>query len=130
MVKKNDADTPIVDLDAILAKREEEVGSRDRWPASAYGRVWWLMDPKLADDDWLDELDAIVDDGGGPVDIAAHYLGDQWEEFKKAGGRATDVLAMVEQYAEYQAALDGDDSGKARRSSTFSNRSQRRRRRR
>lgn len=119
---------PIVDLDAILAKRQEEVGSRDQFPAAAYGSTWWVMDPKLAPDEWLDELEDLRNEEAGTVDLAAHYLGpEQWEKFRAAGGRASDVLSIVEQYVEYQAALDGD-SGKA--STNYSNRAQRRRKRR
>ncbi|QOV99505.1 hypothetical protein [Rhodococcus pyridinivorans] len=126
----NDATTPIVDLDAILAKRQETVGSRDRFPAAAYGQTWWVMDPKLADDEWLDDLEDLSDEGAGPIELAEHYLGaEQWKKFKEAGGRASDVLAIIDQYMEYQAALD-DDEGKAGRSSRSSTRAQRRRRRR
>lgn len=101
--------TPI-DIDAMLAKREEEVGYKDRFPFIAAGKTWWAVDPTLAADEWLDELDELNDERDdddaptgdyrdGLVDL---YLGDQAEAFRAAGGQSRHLNAALRIYLEQQ----------------------------
>ncbi|MFI2216524.1 hypothetical protein ACH47B_06530 [Rhodococcus sp. NPDC019627] len=119
-----------IDLDAMLAKREEAVGSRDQFPFGFAGRVWWSMDPTLADDDWTAELRAISEDPDTvPGDVTAHYLGEeQWAEFKAAGGSSSLWSQALNAYLERQQSLD--DAGNPTQGRRFSNRTQRRQKRR
>lgn len=109
-----------IDFDAILAKREEEVGSRDQFPMVFAGQVWLVMDPTLADDDWRDELhdlgveedengDLIESDDVDLVLMAEHYLGaEQWEKFVAAGGQSAYVLQALKIHVGRQSDRDGD----------------------
>ncbi|OZF41918.1 hypothetical protein [Rhodococcus sp. 14-2470-1a] len=115
-----------IDLDAMLEKRQEEVGSVDRFPFTFKGIQWWGMDPILADDPWKDELREISrDEESTPADVAAHYMGEeQWEKFVEAGGSSGLWSQALSQYLDNQRAVDASgDPTQARRSF---NRSQRR----
>lgn len=123
-----------IDFDAILAKREEEVGSRDKFPFVFGGKTWWVVDPTLADDDWRDELQELgLDEDGDedidPVEIAEHYLGaDQWEQFVAAGGRSAYVLQALKIHVERQTDTDaeGRPTQRSRSSRAIRRRSKRR----
>ncbi|EGD24652.1 hypothetical protein [Prescottella equi] len=117
-----------IDFDAILAKRQEEVGSRDRFPLVFAGQTWWVMDPTLADDTWTEELrdlgyeqdedgNVIEDDEGNPIELDSvdtvalveHYLGTkQWEKFREAGGQSSYVLQALKIHLERQSDKDAD----------------------
>ncbi|WP_458681953.1 hypothetical protein [Prescottella equi] len=109
-----------IDFDAILAKREEEVGSRDRFPMVFAGQVWQIVDPTLADDEWRDELadigveededgNLIEPDDVDPVLIVEHYLGaEQWEKFVAAGGQSAYVLRALKIHVDRQTDKDAD----------------------
>ncbi|WP_157095442.1 hypothetical protein, partial [Hoyosella altamirensis] len=45
-----------IDYDALLAKREEVIGSRDKFPFVFAGEVFWIIDPTVASDAFNDEL--------------------------------------------------------------------------
>lgn len=119
-----------IDLDAMLEKRLEVVGSADKFPFTYKGETYWGTDPTLADDDWTDELRALSrDPEAGPVDVAAHYLGEeQWEKFSEAGGSANLWGQALQAYLEKQREVDA--GGHPTRAPSFSNRSQRRQKRR
>jgi hypothetical protein len=115
-----------IDLDAMLAKREEEVGSPDRFPFTFKGETWWGLDPILASDEWKDELREISNDEDvTPADVAEHYLGEeQWARFVAAGGSSGLWSQALSQYLDNQ--RSADESGDPTRARRSFNRSQRR----
>lgn len=120
-----------IDIDAMLAKREEEVGSRDRFPFVFNGELFWGMDETLADDEWTEELFQLSNDEDmRPWDIAAHYLGgeDEYERFKAAGGSANKWAKIRAEYRSRQDEVDGE--GNPTRAPRSFNRAQRRSKRR
>lgn len=98
-------DKPI-DIDAMLAKREEEIGSTDRFPFIARQGTWWAIDPSLASDEWQDQLDDLnADKEDGAITAADYrqelidlYLGEKAEEFREAGGELKHLNAALEIY--------------------------------
>jgi hypothetical protein len=86
-------ETPVdIDMDAILAQREEATGSADTFGFTFKGQRWTAKHPLLADDDWNEQLQELDD----TVDVAAHYMGEeQWEKFAAAGGYAGIVIFAV-----------------------------------
>ncbi|MCY1656368.1 hypothetical protein OVA21_03920 [Dietzia sp. SL131] len=105
------SDKPI-DIDAMLAKREEVVGSADRFPFIALGETWWCIDPRLADDSLQYDLEDLRDDlDDGEIDSSEFrtalidlYLGDeQGEKFRATGGQMKHINAALEAYADTQA---------------------------
>ena len=101
-----------INIDAMLAKREEELGSADRFPFIAKGETWQAVDPSLADDDWQNELDdlrADLDDDELTISefrdaLIDLYLGDeQAERFRAAGCEFRHLNAALEIYAEQKA---------------------------
>lgn len=129
-----------INLDAILAKREEEVGSRDRFPFVFGGKTWWAMDPTLADDAWQDELhdlgmeededgNLIESDDVDTVAIAEHYLGvDQWKKFVEAGGQSSYFLHALRIHAEQSTGKDSEGRPTRRSRSSRATRRQSKRR--
>ena len=124
-----------IDLDAMLEKREEALGSRDRFPFVFKGETYWCVDPTLADDDWTAELKEISEElrsEDSELEDAAvprHYLGDEaWEKFVAAGGSSNLWGHALNQYLDSQRAYD--DAGNPTQARRFSNRTQRRQKRR
>lgn len=104
-------DKPI-DIDAMLAKREEAIGSKDQFPFVALGETWWCIDPRLADDSLQDDVEDLRDDlDEGDItspefrsSLIDLYLGDeQGEKFREAGGQMKHINAALEVYADTQA---------------------------
>ncbi|MFC7450553.1 hypothetical protein [Rhodococcus daqingensis] len=113
-----------IDLDAILAKREEVTGSKDRFTFTFAGQTWSAIDPIVADDDWKDELAECESD----PDVAEHYLGtEQYEQFLAAGGRAGYLVLAVRQFMEEATAET--DAGPTRSSRSSARRQKRSKRR-
>lgn len=93
-----------IDMDALLAQREEATGSADTFAFTFKGERWQAKCPIMADDEWKDELRELASD----VDVAEHYLGvEQYERFVAAGGRAGVVVLAVREYMRSQQAEDG-----------------------
>lgn len=113
-----------INIDAILAKREEATGSKDTFTFQFKDRTWTAKDPIVADDEWKDELGEL----SGDVDVAEHYLGfDQYDEFLEAGGRAGYVLLAVKEFMRN--AVDETEQGPTRRSTSSAQRRKRSKRR-
>ncbi|MFI0469297.1 hypothetical protein ACH347_34930 [Saccharopolyspora sp. 5N102] len=92
-----------IDMDAILAQREEKTGSADEFAFTFKGEQWRAKCPIMADDEWKDELRELTSD----IDVAEHYLGvEQYERFVAAGGRAGVVVLAVREYMATQRAED------------------------
>ncbi|MGR6579265.1 hypothetical protein ACT89R_01670 [Rhodococcus qingshengii] len=111
-----------IDLDAIEAKRIEEVGSANQFPFVFQGRTWQCLDPLLHDDETKLELQALDDeDLDGFIEI---YLGtEQAEEFVEAGGGSSHITKAINLWLEMN--TDETGAGPTRRTK-FSNRTQRR----
>ena len=127
-----------IDLDAMLAKREEVVGSRDSFPFVVNGKEWWCKDPKLATDDWREDLAELGEapedwdeeqDGrwsADPTELTEHFLGkDQADEFYAAGGQSAQLNQALEIYQERENRRRGGDP--TRPSSRATRRRQKRR---
>lgn len=85
-----------IDMDALLAQREEATGiPGDSFAFTYKGNEYVCKDPLLADDEWKSGLRECVTD----VDVAIHHLGEeQYERFVEAGGKSgVVVLAIREQ---------------------------------
>ncbi|MGW1678498.1 hypothetical protein [Saccharopolyspora shandongensis] len=92
-----------IDMDALLAQREEATGSADTFAFTFAGQRWFAKDPIMGDDEWKDELAELMTD----VDVAEHYLGaEQYEKFVAAGGRAGIVHLAIREYVKTQQAED------------------------
>ncbi|MEV5543118.1 hypothetical protein AB0L13_40485 [Saccharopolyspora shandongensis] len=92
-----------IDMDSILAQREEATGSADTFGFTFAGQRWTAKDPVMADDEWKNELAELSSD----VEVAVHYLGeDQYEQFVAAGGRNGIVLLAVREYTKQLQAED------------------------
>ncbi len=121
-----------IDLGAMLEKRKEVVGSSDQFPFKLFGETFWITDPKLATDEWVEELDDI--DDGDVVGIAIHYIGgeDNYDRFKAVGKEhghdvgAMQILEVLRTYSERQEERDGDDPTRRPSSNRFQRRSRRR----
>lgn len=88
-----------IDLDAILAKREEVTGSKDTFSFTFAGKKWTAKDPIVADDEWKEDLA----DCEGDIEVAEHYMGeDQYTAFVEAGGRAGLVLLAIGEFMKSQ----------------------------
>lgn len=109
-----------IDLDDIAAKRQEELGSADRFPFVYKSETWWCLDPLELDDDQKRELQAT-----DPADLDAvldFYLGvDQAEKFVEAGGTTSKLVQALNIWQQ----RNTDASGPTR-PGRFSNRAQRR----
>jgi hypothetical protein len=110
-----------IDLDAIEAKRIEEVGSATHFPFGYKERIWQCMDPLVMTDDDKIELQGIEsDDLEGFVEF---YLGDQAEEFVEVGGGTSQINAAIKIWLE----MNTDETGSGpTRPTRSSNRTQRR----
>ena len=115
-----------IDVDAMLAKREEVVGSKDRFPFVVFGETWWCLDPRLADDELQDELTDLRDDlDDGEIDsrefrtlLIDLYLGEeQGEKFRTAGGQVRHLNAALQAYADTAADPTRKSSRASRRQS-------------
>lgn len=115
-----------IDIDAMLAKREETIGSKDRFPFVVLGETWWCLDPRLSDDSFQDELTELRDDlDEGEIDSVEFrtelidlYLGDeQGEKFRAAGGQVKHLNAALEAYADTAADPTRKSSRASRRQS-------------
>lgn len=108
-----------IDLDDIASKRQEELGSADRFPFVFKGQEWSCLDPlELSDEQKYElqqveskDLDAVIE----------FYLGDQATDFIEAGGGTS----KLNQALEVWIAHNTDESGPTRRAKSL-NRSQRR----
>ncbi|OZE35603.1 MULTISPECIES: hypothetical protein [unclassified Rhodococcus (in: high G+C Gram-positive bacteria)] len=113
-----------IDLDAIAAKREEEIGSRDKFPFVFKGETWQCLDPLILDDDQKSELQELDND-----DLEGYvlfFLGDeQAQKFWEMGGGSAQVANAQRLWVEHNT----DESGPTRRTPS-SNRMQRRSKRR
>ncbi|WP_370944005.1 hypothetical protein AB5J62_33530 [Amycolatopsis sp. cg5] len=86
-----------IDMDAILAQREEATGSADTFSFTFKGQEWVCQDPITASDEWKDGLLDLDND----IEVAEYYLGeDQYAKFVKAGGRAGYVILAINQYMQ------------------------------
>lgn len=109
-----------IDLDAIAAKREEEVGSADKFPFVFKEREWQCLDPLLLTDEQKNELREI--DNQDLEGIIEFYLGeDQALEFWEAGGGTAHLNLALQAWHDHNT----DRSGPTRLSMS-SNRKQRR----
>jgi hypothetical protein len=116
----NNAD---IDMDAILAQREEATGSADSFGFTFKGQRWTAKHPLLADDAWGEQLAELTE----TVDVAAHYMGEeQWERFVAAGGYAGIVIFAVREEGKRMTA---ENEGSPTRSSTSSRAVRRRQKR-
>lgn len=86
-----------IDLDDIAAKREEELGSADRFPFVYKEQEWDCLDPLELDDDQKRELQGIDDkDLDGAL---IFYLGEeQAERFVEAGGTTTKLTKALDMW--------------------------------
>ncbi|OZF09813.1 hypothetical protein CH300_00080 [Rhodococcus sp. 15-1154-1] len=109
-----------IDLDAIAEKRQEEIGSADKFPFVFKGQTWQCLDPMLLDDDQKTELQQL-----DPKDLEGtiiFYLGEeQAMQFWEVGGGSSVLTQALNIWIEHNT----DRSGPTR-PSTFSNRKQRR----
>ena len=112
---------PAIDMDAILAQREEATGSSDTFAFTFKQKQWTCKDPITAEDEWKDGLLDLDTD----VEVAEYYMGEaQYAEFLKAGGRAGYVILAINQYM--QKMRQDNDEGRPTRRSTFSARRRKR----
>ncbi|MGW1680556.1 hypothetical protein [Saccharopolyspora sp. NPDC002376] len=110
-----------IDMDAILAQREEKTGSADTFSFTFKGERWVAKDPVMADDAWKDDLADLATD----VEVAEHYMGaEQYAKFIEAGGRNGVVLLAVAEHTKRMQAEDRD--GRPTRSSVSSARRRKR----
>ncbi|MER7014562.1 hypothetical protein ABT324_24320 [Saccharopolyspora sp. NPDC000359] len=110
-----------IDMDALLAQREEATGSPDTFAFTFKGEQWEAKCPIMADDEWKDELRELSHD----IDVAEHYLGvEQYQRFTATGGRAGVVLLAVREYMRTQ--QDQDGQGRPTQRSTSSARRRKR----
>ncbi|SFA60801.1 hypothetical protein SAMN05444374_11627 [Rhodococcoides kroppenstedtii] len=108
-----------IDLDAIAAKREEELGSADTFPFVFKGQTWNCKDPnEITDTEKFELQDIAPSDLDGIIDF---YLGDQADEFRAAGGGTTQIDKALTAWQEHTR----DNLGPTR-SGKYSNRMQRR----
>lgn len=104
-----------IDMDAILAQREEATGSADTFAFTFKGQRWTAKHPLLADDEWNEQLREL----NGNVDVAVHYMGEeQYDKFVEAGGYAGVVIFAVREEARRMA--DETADGRPTRSSRSS----------
>jgi hypothetical protein len=97
---------PSIDLDAVIAKRQEASGSIDTFTFTFAEREWTCKDPVTADDEWKSELEELQTDW----EVAQMYLGDkQYAEFLEAGGRAGYVTLAIRAYTERMASRDREN---------------------
>lgn len=81
-----------INLDDLLAKRREVVGSDRGFPVTFGGREFFLVAPELASAEWNDRWAAIQDDIADDVissssareELASLILGDQADDFLTA----------------------------------------------
>lgn len=110
-----------IDMDAILAQREEATGAADTFAFTFKSQRWTAKHPLLADDEWNEQLQELQ----GNVEVAEHYMGaDQYEQFTEAGGYAGVVIFAVREEARRMANETTD--GRPTRSSNSSERTRRR----
>jgi hypothetical protein len=104
-----------IDMDAVLAQREDATGQAgDTFTFVYKGQPWVCKDPLLADDSWKSELRECVTD----VDVAVHHLGeDQYEKFVDAGGRSGIVVLAIR---EHMKSLTDEVGGRPTRPSKYS----------
>lgn len=135
------SDDNVIDFDALLAKREEVIGSRDKFPFLFAGDKWWIFDPELVDDAWRDRLQEITNkpddwddtvDGWWSVDALEwieHWFGpdqlDEATDFVEAGGHMGVINRVLEVYQDRKRRQRGTDP--TRRPSRATRRQSRRR---
>lgn len=101
----------MIDLDAMIAQREEATGVADGRVAFSYhGKTFTFKDPlSLSDDEKAELLDIELD-----VDFAEFFMGDEWPKFVKEGG-ASSLFALA--FAEHEERVKEFNEGKSSRSS-------------
>ncbi|QWF78701.1 hypothetical protein [Amycolatopsis sp. CA-230715] len=110
-----------IDIDAILAQREEATGSADTFSFTFKAKHWTCKDPITAEDDWKDGLLDLETD----VEVAEHYLGeDQYSLFVDAGGRAGYVILAINQHMQ-KMRQETEDGRPTRRSTSSGKRRKR-----
>lgn len=105
-----------IDLDALVAQREEATGIVDgRVPFTFKGQTFTFMDPITVSDEKLAE---IVDSDFGP-DVCIEYMGEEeYVRFVEAGGNSS-LWGLA-----FKAYLDkADEQGKGKRLNRFARRS-------
>ncbi len=104
-----------IDMDAVLAQREDATGAAGDTFAFTYkDQEWSCKDPLMADDDWKASLRDCVTD----VDVAIHHLGEeQYEKFIDAGGRSGVVVLAIR---EQMNTLTAESGGRPTRPSKYS----------
>lgn len=99
----------IPSLDTMLAKREEELGSKDRFDWAASEDITFsILDPRLMTDDQRDELALLRRDLESgeilPSEFAdgylEMYLDDQVDEFLDVGGTSAILTEVISAYVE------------------------------
>lgn len=103
-----------IDLDAIIAQREEATGIEDgRVPFTFKGETYTFRDPNLVSDEELGEL---VDVDFGP-DLCVFYMGEEeYLRFVDAGGNSNIWALALNAYVEK--VQDHTSKGKGRFSSS------------
>lgn len=110
------------DLEAIVAQKAEAVGGEE--VTFTYGGETFSMPhPLFADDDWKEGLSEVQ----GDVEFGEYVLGEDYERFRAAGGRAGFLSILMDRLHREAQAEDRD--GRPTRSST-SSRAQKRRQKR
>lgn len=74
-----------IDIDAILAKRQEVTGHANKFPFIALGKEWMCMAPDLGSDDFKAELadlniqveDGTISEHDATVEMAHLWLGEE-----------------------------------------------------
>lgn len=101
-----------IDMDAILAQREEATGSADTFSFTFKGKEWHCKDPITADDEFKDALYDLETD----LEVSEAYLGEeQYAEFVAAGGRAGYVILAINRYMQKMRQDQNNDGRPTRR---------------
>ncbi|WP_182359481.1 hypothetical protein [Tomitella gaofuii] len=111
------------DLDAMVSQRAEAVGG-ERVEFTYGGETFSFPHPLFADDEFKDGLADVQTD----MEMAEHYLGDQYDKFIEVGGKSGFIGILLQKVQED--ATDVDEKGNPTLSRRSSNRAQRRQKRR
>lgn len=123
-----------IDLTAMLEKRREVLGSKDKFEVTINDKSFFMVAPEIASEEWNEQFDNLNDDIADGViardDFRAEFfemlLGDQSEEFQEEV-RAQNVDPFI--FATWALKEHANEVGKTQ-SRMSSNRSQRRSKRR
>lgn len=111
-----------IDIDTVLAQREEATGSADTFAFTFKGQEWYCKDPVTADDEFKDSILDVENDR----ELAEAYLGEeQYARFSEAGGRAGYVVLAINQYMQRMQEQQRDSARPTRRSNSSAKRRKR-----